>query len=124
MPEDPARPPVHGATVDDATRCVHYSGPTDIVAIRFRCCLRFYPCFQCHADAESHRAEQWAPADWAERAILCGACGQTLSIDDYRSVSACPRCGSAFNDGCRLHAHLYFQVPATAIPATEVPATD
>ena len=109
-----ARPRVYGATVDANTRCVHYAGPTDIVAIKFRCCERFYPCFQCHADAEAHPATQWAPAEWAERAILCGACGQTLTIEAYRAVSACPACGSAFNDGCRLHAHLYFQVPPPA----------
>ena len=106
-----ARPRVYGATVDAHTRCEHYNGPTDIIAIRFRCCDRFYPCFQCHADAETHPAGRWAPAEWAERAVLCGSCGHTLSIDEYRSVEACPACGSAFNDGCRLHAHLYFQVP-------------
>ncbi|ANP71361.1 CHY zinc finger protein [Cryobacterium arcticum] len=105
------RPHVYGAVVDDATRCVHYNGPTDIVAIEFRCCERFYPCFQCHADAETHPLERWAPEQWSERAILCGACGHALAIDEYRSVSGCPSCGAAFNDGCRLHAHLYFQVP-------------
>ncbi|MGY4859310.1 CHY zinc finger protein [Cryobacterium sp. AP23] len=103
---------VYGAVVDDATRCVHWNGPTDIVAIKFRCCGRFYPCYQCHAEAESHPATRWAPAEWAEPAILCGACGHTLAIDVYRGVSGCPACGSAFNDGCRLHAHLYFEVPA------------
>ena len=35
---------VLGATVDDQTRCVHYAGPLDIVAIRFHCCGEFYPC--------------------------------------------------------------------------------
>jgi uncharacterized CHY-type Zn-finger protein len=105
-----ARPRVHGAVVDAATRCVHYNGPTDIIAIKFRCCDRFYPCFSCHADAEPHPARRWAPAEWTERAILCGACGHTLSIAEYRGVSGCPACGSAFNDGCRLHAHLYFEV--------------
>jgi uncharacterized CHY-type Zn-finger protein len=108
----PVRPRVHGRTIDAATRCVHYNGPTDIVAIRFRCCDRFYPCFACHAEAETHPALRWAPGEWAERAILCGACGHTLSIEEYRGVSGCPACGSAFNDGCRLHAHLYFEVPA------------
>jgi len=106
------RPRVYGAVVDDATRCVHYNGPTDIVAIEFRCCGRFYPCFQCHADAETHPLERWAPEQWSARAILCGACGHTLPINEYRSVSGCPSCGAAFNDGCRLHAHLYFEVPS------------
>jgi uncharacterized CHY-type Zn-finger protein len=107
-----ARPLVHGAAVDDATRCVHYRGATDIIAIKFRCCDRFYPCFQCHADDTAHPTERWSPTENAELAILCGACGHLLSIAEYRGVSGCPRCGSAFNDGCRLHAHLYFEVPA------------
>lgn len=111
---EPADIRVHGAVVDDNTRCVHYNGPTDIIAIRFRCCGRFYPCFQCHAEAETHPATRWAPTEWAERVILCGACGHTLSIDEYRGVSGCPACGSAFNDGCRLHAHLYFEVAPLA----------
>ncbi|WEO77875.1 CHY zinc finger protein [Cryobacterium sp. SO2] len=111
MNEETARLRVYGAVVDVHTRCVHYNGSTDVIAIKFRCCGRFYPCFQCHAEAESHPAEQWAPEDWAEQAILCGACWHTLAIDQYRGVSACPHCGAAFNDGCRLHAHLYFQVP-------------
>ena len=119
MSESTTRPRVYGAVVDAATRCAHYAGPTDIVAIKFRCCDRFYPCFQCHAEAASHPAEQWAPAEWQERAILCGACGHTLTIEAYRAVSACPVCASAFNDGCRLHAHLYFQVPAA--PAATPP---
>ena len=54
--------------------------------------------------SSSTPATRWAPAEWAERAILCGACGHTLSIDEYRGVTGCPACGSAFNDGCRLHA--------------------
>jgi uncharacterized CHY-type Zn-finger protein len=106
------RPTVHGAAIDDATRCVHYNGVTDIIAIKFRCCDRFYPCFQCHADDAAHATKRWAPTENSERAILCGACGHLMSITEYRGVSGCARCGSSFNDGCRLHAHLYFEVPA------------
>lgn len=115
MNEDATRPRVYGAVVDAATRCAHYAGPTDIVAIKFRCCDRFYPCFQCHAESASHPAEQWPPAEWHEQAILCGACGHTLTIEVYRAVSACPVCASSFNDGCRLHAHLYFQVQTRSV---------
>jgi uncharacterized CHY-type Zn-finger protein len=101
---------VFGSTVDDQTRCVHYQTPADIVAIKFVCCGRYYPCYQCHAEHAGHPAERWPAGRFAEPAILCGACQTELSIDDYRSVSACPSCASDFNDGCRLHAHLYFEV--------------
>ena len=103
---------VFGQTVDEETRCVHYRTPADIVAIKFACCGRFYPCFQCHAAGESHPARQWPAAEWSEPAILCGACRGFLSITDYRRASRCPHCLAAFNDGCRAHAHLYFEVPA------------
>ena len=104
---------IHGQTVDAQTRCVHYRSELDIVAIRFVCCGRVYPCYQCHAAGETHAAQLW-PADlWTEQAILCGVCRGTLSIADYRAATACPACGAAFNDGCRAHAHLYFDLPAT-----------
>ena len=53
---------VHGKTTDDATRCVHYHSQQDIVAIKFKCCGRFYPCFQCHAECETHPARSTGAA--------------------------------------------------------------
>ena len=45
-------------------------------------------------------------------AILCGACGATLTIRQYmQGDSCCPACGAHFNPGCRSHYHLYFQMP-------------
>lgn len=107
---------VFGQTTDAATRCVHYRTVLDIVAIKFRCCGRYYPCFQCHAEGETHPARQWPEADWAEKAILCGECHTELSILAYRQTTSCPACGAAFNERCGLHAHLYFEV---AVPVTE-----
>lgn len=104
---------IHGQTVDAQSRCVHYRSAVDVVAIKFFCCGRFYPCHQCHSAGETHAARLWPADRWAEHAILCGVCRGTLSIADYRAATACPSCGSAFNDGCRAHAHLYFDLPAT-----------
>ena len=102
---------VYGETTDDATRCVHYATALDIVAIKFRCCGRYYPCFQCHADGETHPAERWHEAEWSEQAILCGECRTELTITEYRQTTSCPACCAAFNERCSLHAHLYFDVP-------------
>jgi uncharacterized CHY-type Zn-finger protein len=34
-----------------------------------------------------------------------------LTIDEYLSCkSVCSRCHKAFNPGCNLHKHLYFEV--------------
>jgi uncharacterized CHY-type Zn-finger protein len=104
-----SRPPVLGAVVDDMTRCVHYRSAVDIVAIRFACCGEYYPCHLCHADSAGHPSRQWGLAERETKAILCGACGEELSIADYLGVTACPRCEAPFNEGCALHAHLYFE---------------
>ena len=105
---------VYGKSIDDATRCVHYGTVTDIIAIKFTCCGRFYPCFQCHAECETHPAEQWPESEWSEKAILCGVCRTEMTITEYCKSTHCPTCGSEFNDGCGIHAHLYFQLPATS----------
>lgn len=104
----------HGRLVDDQTRCVHWNGPTDVIAIRFRCCDRFYACFECHAELETHEAQRWPADEFAADAILCGVCRAELSISAYmQGGNACPSCGAAFNPSCANHHHLYFDVSAT-----------
>lgn len=105
----PARPRVLGPVVDEMTRCVHYRTAVDIVAIRFACCGEYYPCHLCHEEAAGHPAEQWPVAERDREAVLCGACGAQLTITAYLGATECPRCGSQFNERCRLHTHLYFQ---------------
>ncbi|WP_238653993.1 CHY zinc finger protein [Rothia uropygialis] len=92
------------------TRCVHYHQPEDIIAIRFKCCDRYYPCHLCHAEAESHEASQWSVDERQTAAILCGACNAELTIHNYMFASRCTRCDSNFNERCALHYHLYFEV--------------
>jgi uncharacterized CHY-type Zn-finger protein len=110
------RPVVLGRTVDDQTRCLHYHGPTDVIAIRFACCGAYYPCFECHHEAADHPARQWPAGRRDERAILCGVCGTELTIATYQSVPACPSCDARFNERCRLHWPLYFDPPAGLTP--------
>ena len=105
-------PRVLGPVVDEQTRCIHYSTPLDVVAIRFRCCGEYYPCHLCHADAADHPAEQWPASQWDTPAILCGVCSTELTVTEYLAVDSCPACAAPFNPGCALHAHLYFEVPA------------
>lgn len=102
-------PAVLGPVIDDQTRCVHYSTLLDVVALKFACCLEFYPCHLCHAQAAEHSATQWPRASRDELAVLCGVCGELLSIAHYLEASECPSCTAAFNPGCKLHSDLYFQ---------------
>ena len=101
---------VLGSTVDDQTRCVHYRGPTDVIAIKFSCCGEYYPCHRCHAESAGHPATLWPVDARGERALLCGVCGTELTIDEYFAVTGCPACGAEFNEGCALHRHFYFDV--------------
>lgn len=105
---------VKGKTVDDETRCTHYHSPLDIIAIRFRCCHDYYPCYQCHDETAGHPAQVWKKEEWDTRAILCGKCKTELSINDYlKAADHCPSCGAPFNPGCSKHHHLYFDTGST-----------
>ena len=83
-------PVVHGPTVDDQTRCVHYRTELDVIAIRFACCGRYYPCYSCHDETADHESRPWPAGSGHELAVLCGQ-------DD-----------AAFNPGCALHHPVYF----------------
>ena len=107
--ESRVSPRVLGPVVDEMTRCVHYRTEVDIVAIKFACCNEYYPCHLCHEETADHAAQQWKLSERDREAVLCGACGTELTIASYLATSECPNCGSAFNERCRLHTHLYFE---------------
>lgn len=104
-------PQVFGHLVDEHTRCVHYATDLDVVALKFGCCERYYPCFQCHDETADHARQPW-PADRAdEPAVLCGVCKTELLIRQYVQTDRCPQCRALFNPGCSAHYELYFQTP-------------
>ena len=110
-------PSVRGLDLDPQTRCVHYHGPNDIVAIKMKCCGLYYACKDCHAALADHAIEVWPESEWDNEAIFCGACGTALTILLYmQGDSRCVSCGGQFNPGCRNHYHFYFQVPAISEP--------
>lgn len=102
---------VRGIDVDPATRCVHWRSPLDIIAIKFRCCEEWFPCYECHRELADHDAEIWNANEFDSEAVLCGECGYRLTINKYLTCdAACVSCGAAFNPGCANHYHLYFQI--------------
>jgi len=104
-------PLVKGKLVDDYTRCVHYQSPLDVIAIKFRCCLEYYPCYECHEEVAGHKSEVWAKNEFDTKAILCGVCNYEMTVHEYlASNNRCPHCGSAFNPNCSKHYHLYFEI--------------
>jgi uncharacterized CHY-type Zn-finger protein len=103
---------VYGAVIDKKTRCRHYHSERDIIAIKFACCGRYYPCYQCHMEMTDHPVVRWPVSSYQERAILCGHCQAEWSIEEYlTSGSQCPGCHHPFNSGCQKHWPLYFELP-------------
>ncbi len=101
---------IYGQTVDNQTRCQHWHSDLDVIAIKFKCCEKYYPCFSCHEEEADHKPQVWPKAEFDTKAILCGVCGSELTITEYQaSGNTCPKCTAAFNPGCSKHYHLYFE---------------
>jgi uncharacterized CHY-type Zn-finger protein len=110
-------PIVRGVNLDAQTRCRHYRGPTDVIAIKMKCCGAFYACKDCHEEVADHPIAVWPENEWNRKAVLCGACRTVLTILEYmQSDARCPACSAQFNPKCRNHYHFYFQMPAVAEP--------
>ena len=106
-----ARPAVHGIDLDGETRCTHWHSPRDIVAIRMKCCGEYYACKDCHDALADHPPQMWPLSERDTKAVLCGACGQELTIRQYmESGTCCPNCAAEFNPGCASHHHFYFEM--------------
>jgi uncharacterized CHY-type Zn-finger protein len=100
---------VKGKMIDDETRCEHYHSEKDIIAIKFKCCDTYYPCFECHQETTNHQAQTWKKDEFETKAILCGNCKMELTIETYLQCNhQCPNCKAAFNSKCSNHYHLYF----------------
>lgn len=84
---------VYGLDVDGETRCAHWHGPTDVIALRMHCCNEWFPCYDCHQAVADHQASVW-PRELREvEAVPCGVCGRVLRIDEYLTCeSRCPGC--------------------------------
>jgi uncharacterized CHY-type Zn-finger protein len=100
--------------MDAETRCIHYHSELDIIAIKMACCGVYYACKDCHDSLTTHKIKVWPRSEWNKSAILCGACGQELTIHEYMTSGyRCPHCGVGFNPGCKDHNHFYFAVEDT-----------
>jgi uncharacterized CHY-type Zn-finger protein len=105
----PDPPPVFGLDLDPETRCAHWHGPLDIVALKLACCEAYYACRDCHDALAGHAAKVW-PRGARAHVAMCGACGGEMTLAVYLGCEdRCPACGAAFNPGCRRHRHLYFE---------------
>ena len=105
-----AVPEIRGLEIDPEGRCRHWHGPTDVVAIQLPCCDGYFACHACHDAIAGHPIERWPRDRFDAEAVLCGACGETLTISAYLEATACPACDTRFNPRCALHHPIYFDV--------------
>jgi uncharacterized CHY-type Zn-finger protein len=106
-----SNPQILGRTIDAQTRCIHYHSELDIIALKFKCCQHYYPCYTCHEEATQHTPQIWSRHEFDNKAIVCGVCKTEMTINEYlESRSQCPCCQSLFNPKCSNHHHLYFEV--------------
>ncbi|MGN5883479.1 MULTISPECIES: CHY zinc finger protein [Staphylococcus] len=101
---------VHGIGLDSETRCIHYHTPLDVVAIKFKCCGKYYACIHCHNESEDHAPIPWSKEEYDTHAILCGVCGHELTIAEYTETNHCPHCNAPFNPRCEAHYPHYFEI--------------
>ena len=102
---------VKGKVIDAETRCEHYHSPLDVIAIKFKCCNQYYPCYKCHQETTNHQPLVWSKDERNTKAILCGACKNELTIRQYfDGDNECPNCTAKFNPDCSRHYHLYFEM--------------
>lgn len=106
---------VDGVDMDSQTRCGHYHGPNDVLAIRLACCDVYYGCRECHDALAGHDAEVWPASRFDETALFCGRCGKVFPIRTYLDCpDRCPHCAGEFNPNCRSHHQLYFDKTTNA----------
>lgn len=102
---------IMGNIIDTNSRCVHYHSALDIIAIKMKCCNKYYACIQCHNDLESHEPKQWNKEENDTKAIICGECNIELTINEYlKCNNECPNCKALFNPKCINHYHYYFEL--------------
>jgi uncharacterized CHY-type Zn-finger protein len=101
---------IFGTLTDDNTRCTHYNSVLDIIAIKFKCCNKYYACIHCHNDAADHAETAWLKNEFDTKAILCGNCKAEMTITEYLDCNnECPACKSNFNPKCSNHYYYYFE---------------
>jgi uncharacterized CHY-type Zn-finger protein len=110
------KPKVLGREIDNESRCFHWHSKLDIVAMRFKCCMEYYGCRQCHDEIANHDVILWDLInDQYVDVVMCGSCASTLTTHDYlQGHDKCPTCKAPWNPRCELHRHLYFNVNSSS----------
>src|ERR1700723_2096011 len=91
---------VRGVNLDAQTRCEHYRGSTDIIAIKMKCCGEYYACKDCHQSLARHPIEVGPKSECAQTPSPRAPAPTELTINQYMHCdSRCPNCRAPFNPG-------------------------
>ncbi|KAH3900132.1 Hot13p SCDLUD_003100 [Saccharomycodes ludwigii] len=102
---------ISGKLVDEKSRCIHWHGDLDIIALKFKCCPNtYYSCYTCHQELCNHKVEKYNRLDNKVNLIICGNCRKEFTFQEYvTSDYKCLNCKQKFNPGCKLHYDMYFK---------------
>lgn len=98
----------YGDLVDSQSRCRHYHGERDILALKCFSCQKYYACYHCHDECEEHGFKAY-PLALHDKVVLCGVCKSGLTFEEYQVSLSCPTCHSEFNPSCQAHYDIYFE---------------
>lgn len=106
---------IHGAWIDHNTRCKHWNLELDIIALKFKCCGKYYPCYLCHAEYNDHEPRRWLGSDLSlVPMVVCGVCYHEYTYTEYATLEySCDKCLSKFNPKCSLHMDYYVDLIGT-----------
>lgn len=97
---------IYGRLTDKQGRCIHYHSVLDVIANKCAICGKFYSCYKCHNEKETHAFGAVDPDE--PNSVMCGVCGSQFSYTEYSQMgSKCRVCGANFNPRCALHKCIY-----------------
>lgn len=103
---------IYGEWIDRNTRCKHWNLELDVIALKFKCCDRYYPCYLCHAENVEHEACRWLGQELSlVPMVVCGVCYHQYTYMEYSNTGyTCVNCLSNFNPKCSLHTEHYVDI--------------
>ncbi|WP_438758866.1 CHY zinc finger protein [Enterococcus sp. AZ126] len=88
---------------------MHYDLLEDVIANKCYCCKKYYACYRCHNNQETHDFLPWpTKKNPSDKVVLCGVCHHEMTFLEYTKYEKCPNCEHRFNIACKNHAHYYF----------------
>ncbi|SQA00231.1 zinc finger protein [Staphylococcus aureus] len=103
-------PKVYGSLIDTETRCRIILPKKILLQLNLNVVINTIHAISAIMSLKKHAIKRWSEPSFNEKAILCGVCKHELTINEYMMVERCPNCQSRFNNRCKYHYHIYFEI--------------